>query len=292
MKNLKLKTKVFDFFRQFGKLPFIEDILFLIVKNQYHTAFLSRLLLPRWYLYRPTEYRDVVRNGIKFRLYPMELVDYWVFFQLVVEPRNLLYSLIKPNFVAFDIGTNMGETLLNFAKRCPQGVVHGFEPIPFLYKRAVYNVHLNNFENIILNNMALSDKEEWLDVGDAVEYNSGSTFLIKSTKQEQNQQVRATTVDSYIAQNKIEKIDFMKLDVEGFEMHVLHGAKQTLLSFHPLLFIEIDDVFLRRQGSSASELIRYLKEFGYQTKSAQSKLMISEKDNFENCHFDIIAIPN
>ena len=65
----------------------------------------------------------------------------------------------------------------------------------------------------------------------------------------------------------------------------------TITKYKPKLFIEVDDNNLKWMGSSARELIEKLEKLNYQIFNAETKSSVKSKDNFENCHFDIIALP-
>ena len=76
-------------------------------------------------------------------------------------------------------------------------------------------------------------------------------------------EVPVSTIDIFVKQEQLDTIDFIKIDVEGFEMQVLKGGHHTLVNLKPWLFIELDDNNLNKQGSSSSELCSYLQSLGY-----------------------------
>ena len=76
--------------------------------------------------------------------------------------------------------------------------------------------------------------------------------------------VKTLKLDSYLRFKKINKVDFIKIDVEGAELEVLRGAKSLLKGPNaPDLLIEVVDEYLRDGSSSRQELIQYLNGFGY-----------------------------
>ena len=98
-----------------------------------------------------------------------------------------------------------------------------------------------------------------------------------------------TTLDLFIQRENIARLDLIKIDTEGFEMNVLLGTEKTILRFHPKLFIELDDDMLRRQQSSASELLNWLIQREYKIFDAETNSPVSAKQSFVHCHFDIIC---
>ena len=97
------------------------------------------------------------------------------------------------------------------------------------------------------------------------------------------------TLDEYIEQQQIPKIDFIKIDTEGYEMHVLKGAVETLKKFRPLLFVELSDDNLRQQNNTPQELVLFLNGLGYSAKNAETNEIISPQSNLHNCFMDILC---
>jgi hypothetical protein len=102
--------------------------------------------------------------------------------------------------------------------------------------------------------------------------------------------VQINKLDNVIPHLNISRLDLIKVDVEGYELKVLQGAEETLKTFKPILFVELDDNNLKDQGDSAELLIRFLKACGYnKLTDAESSEVVSPDDDFRNCHFDIIV---
>ena len=245
-------------------------------------------IAPNNYQYSKNTMRSCEREGIKYSLDISDYMQYCIYYGVEIEPRNMLYSLVKNGTTVIDVGTNIGETLLNFAKMNPDGRNIGFEPVPFLYEKAKTNIELNKFSNIELVNKGLSSSEETLSFNETNENNSGGTFL---TREDSNasRSVQAVRLDDFILQNRVENISLIKIDVEGFEMEVLKGASEVLRKFRPILFVEIDDAFLARQQSSAAAVFDLLVSHGYEIKNASTGEYISSGSAISGQHLDIVA---
>jgi FkbM family methyltransferase len=189
-----------------------------------------------------------------------------------------------------DIGTNMGETLLNFARLNPAGKNYGFEPVPFLYQKANHNISLNDFKNIFLNNIALSDQPGKLYFEIPKNRNYGSISMAKEASSNA-QEVQAITLDEFVAVNKIEKIDLIKIDVEGFEVNVLKGASNTIHQHRPILYIEVVDSYLTSKGSSAKELLDMIRQHNYKIQNADTLEVIGADYSAYDIRMDIICTP-
>jgi FkbM family methyltransferase len=249
-------------------------------------------LVPSHLLYEPPSIRHVVRDGIRFELDISDYMQWCVYFGLTIEPRAALYSLMEPGQTALDVGSNVGEVLLNFARRVgEQGQVFGFEINPQTYRRCMRNIAMNTFPNVKLLDIGLGDEEGEVFLAKANARNSGGDRIV-SAEGGEGTPVRVSTLDQFVRQHGLRRIDLIKIDVEGFEMKVLRGAEATVMKDRPRLFVELDERNLRLQGNSGRELVEWLEQFGYGVTHAAENRPVRPTDSFEGVHFDIIARPS
>jgi FkbM family methyltransferase len=146
--------------------------------------------------------------------------------------RHLLPMLIKnPRPVMLDVGAHHGEYCNLLTKTFPQAVVHAFEPHPrtfaSLEKQAAPTVKLHACALGAIAGMAeLFDRKS--QDGSVHASLSKESLLTTYHSDVIVHQVRAITLDQFIDDEKIERLDFIKIDTEGFEMDVLNGASRCL----------------------------------------------------------------
>lgn len=286
---MKLKTKILDKFRTVGLLPPVESALVRLALNRTVGNFFAKAA-PNNYQYPKNTIRVCERGGIRYALDISDYMQYCIYFGIEIEPREALYGLVKNGTTVIDVGTNIGETLLNFAKINRDGLNMGYEPVAYLFEAASANIELNDLSNIRLENLALSDSEAELVYNIVNDNNSGGIYLSTSSKNgDLSQKVAVTTLDKYVSVNNLEDISLLKIDVEGFEINVLRGALKTIDTFKPDIFVEVDNTFLKRQNGSAKELIALLESHGYKLINAETGDAISSADDFEGKHFDAIC---
>jgi FkbM family methyltransferase len=189
-----------------------------------------------------------------------------------------LPEVVRPGDVCLDIGAEYGLYTLALAACCgPEGRVHGIEPQPDAFRvlRNGANV-LGDRRTIRLHRHALADRSHrgWMSVprrgGLPVH---GRAFLTDgATEPGPNAiefrvarwlPVEVTTLDAFCAQQSIDRLDFIKADVEGAEIKVLRGGMDTLTRHRPTLQLEIQDPHIAKYGSSAAELVDLLAGLGY-----------------------------
>jgi FkbM family methyltransferase len=163
----------------------------------------------------------------------------------------------KPDWVAFDVGMNFGFFACALAQRCEQS--HGFEPIGWLADRAQANSVLNQFTNLQVNQIALSNVagETELFVPPQDDYNWGlSSLLTTRDGSGESLHISTDTLDQYVSRRGLKRLDFIKIDVEGAEHLVLQGALESLNAFHPKIIFE-------KNPESIKPCIHMLQSIGY-----------------------------
>lgn len=293
MKNTTLKvsskTKVLNLFRRVFTLPFLEKMLVnLLLKKK--SAFLIKLIPPE-YLFPNNSIRKVQRNGINFELDISNVVDHYLYWGLEYDTYQSILDEIGKAKVILDVGANIGVTSLFFASQNPTAKIISFEPHPSNFERLIRNISLNpNLTTIQPVNSALGESQATLKMYEIDKNNPGNNQIITETIDLPSVDVEIKILDKYIESMGIEVVDFMKIDVEGFEYFVLKGAENMLRSNHPLLFIEIDDEHLKKQKKSPVAILEFLVSVGYHSFQRTDNFeYVTTESNFTNCHFDIIA---
>ncbi|EKD90129.1 MAG: methyltransferase FkbM [uncultured bacterium] len=185
-----------------------------------------------------------------------------------------LKGLINKDSVIFDVGANAGLLSLPFAKKCvPLGKVYSFDPDEKVVSQLKKNIKLNSFSNIIVEEMALQDnpatEKVTLNINRAVQdnglRNDGlSTIVANLTYKISEKIVNASTIDRYVKENKIKKIEFIKIDAEGADLKVLKGGRETIKKSRPIVFYEHSPV-LERFGNfkNLQKAFMFMQKLGY-----------------------------
>jgi hypothetical protein len=97
-------------------------------------------------------------------------------------------------------------------------------------------------------------------------------------------------LDEFAEEEKIDKVDLIKIDVEGYEMFALEGAQKIIKRWNPILFVELVEVNLNQQGYSCLSLIEYIEGMGYEIKDAATMTPIDKTK--KNYNTDILCFNN
>ncbi len=283
------KTKLLNLFRKVFTVPLFEK--FLVAKTVNGSSAFFKKLIPPDYLYKPNSFRYATRGGIHYKLDVSNVVDHYLYYGNKDATYQEVLDTIKQAGVILDIGANIGSTALFFASINPTATIIGFEPHPNTYLKAKENLSLNDAKNITLLNKGLGETKTVLKLYEVNTNNPGMNRIMAGTEENNNpfKEIEIDTLDDVMQQNNITKVDYIKLDVEGYEYAVLAGGIKTLQS-KPVMFIELDDDNLRENNKSAKELISLITSCGYSSiYRADNLAPITVDTDFSNCHFDIIA---
>jgi len=171
--------------------------------------------------------------------------------------------LIKPNNVILDIGANIGFHTLYFAELTGNnGKVIAFEPIPINFAALENNISLNNLPQIVSVNKALGNTNSQMNIHvDKQTQNPGAFSLFEHGVK--NTIIECVKGDDYLLDNNTKKVDFIKLDVEGFELEVLKGLAETIKQSNPIIIFEYDYNYQSKVNDDPRAILHFLKTFSY-----------------------------
>jgi len=138
--------------------------------------------------------------------------------------------------------------------------------------------------NVIANNVAIgSEKGEMtLYTGKNRITNSGWASLVKTEKRSDPIKVEVITLDEYVEAHKINKIDMMKIDIEGAEFDALLGADNILKNFTPEIIMEINPFLLNRRKMNSIVITTLLVNYGYKIYRIFKKRFSSNRPQRRN----------
>lgn len=181
-------------------------------------------------------------------------------------------SFIRPDMVIFDVGSNIGSVSAYFAKRLSNyGSLHCFEPGNSAFKQLKNNIHNKYNTNVFLNNFAIGDFDGETSFHLYPESHSSWNSIHRrplenygiSVEVEQVVKVPISTLDTYCSKNRINKIDLLKLDLEGSELQALIGAKEMLRNSKIEICIFEFGQTTFDQGNSPDALVRFWQNYNY-----------------------------
>lgn len=184
------------------------------------------------------------------------------------------------NPVVFDVGANIG-TYSSWVSRWIEsrnGQIYAFEPQRLIYQMFCGNMAINNIFNVHAQQLALGKEEKIIEI-DEIDYNQLGSFGSFSldgidrskykTVKDKKQTIRVTTLDKFVEENHVEKVDFIKIDAEGMDLEVIEGGLQTIEKFKPDLYVEFLNLGSSKDEDTVLEgkenLASFLNNMGFET---------------------------
>ncbi len=182
---------------------------------------------------------------------------------------RIIRAVVKRGDVCFDVGANFGwyTTLLHQLSGL-EGVVHAFEPVPQTFKTLEKNIALiQDSSNISINNIALGDTQGKVEMHVFAGLPNGHSSISTMGREDYaTVESPLMTLDSYMKEKNVGRVDFVKVDVEGAELMLLKGASKLFeQQVPPIWMIEMALGTTKAFGYLPDDLIVYMKQHaGYE----------------------------
>ncbi len=212
----------------------------------------------------------VERNKIKWNLNLDEGIDLSVYLfgsseRKISNLKKLLTEKDK-SLTFIDIGANIGSVSLTLAKIFENSKIFAIEPTNYAYEKLLANLSLNKeLENrVILRQLFLTNtkkpKEVWSSWNLNKSNNKHQKHLGTLKEIKENSYLR---LDQFLINENLNNVDFIKLDVDGYELDVLKSGEDFLKKNKPIIFIEIAPYLYPEFGYSCEELINFIQKLNY-----------------------------
>jgi FkbM family methyltransferase len=211
------------------------------------------------------------RWGSELLLNPHYHLDFWIiaFGCYDLTLHRYVERNVRPGMTCLDVGANIGDVTLHLANKVgTSGAVHAFEPVPAVRKRLETNLSRNVCADIVsVHPFALSNTggHARLSISAVDADNQGMASLIEQLNERltDSMVVETKTLDDFVATSGIDRIDLLKVDIQGAEILFLEGGQNTLMRFKPDLLLEVSPADMAGIGKTSHDLLLMLESYGY-----------------------------
>jgi FkbM family methyltransferase len=209
-------------------------------------------------------YLDDLGLALRLQINTREFICWQVFFLGEYEPESiaLIQQVIQPGDIVVEAGANIGtETLLLAQQVGCSGRVYAFEPVPhiadWLHLNVLHN-HLSDRVSIVRFSLGENTASVTFHLAPRSFTNQGMSSKLPFRGATEQLDVRQVTLDAWCSLNDIQRLDFLKMDIQGAEIDLLRGGVQTLQTYRPMVYTEACSSQL-----SLKELWRTLRDLNY-----------------------------
>ena len=188
----------------------------------------------------------------------------------------LLERLIAVDGTVIDVGAHAGQFTKIFARIARNGQVYAFEPSS--YARSILQTirTVKRLNNVTVLPVGLGDAAGQAELRIPVKQSGSIGFGSSHLKSDDapvvehrdivSETIEITTLDDFAQADRLVKLSFIKADIEGWELHMLHGATSVLMRYRPVLMLEVNGRALRRAGHTKEQLFAFLGNHDYTSR--------------------------
>lgn len=182
------------------------------------------------------------------------------------EENAMILKLIKPGDVVFDIGANIGWYTINILLKRQGTSVYSFEPIESSYQHLKQNLTLNNLNSENAYNIGFSDEDKKVKFYFDTKFAMASSMAnLREDKDTVVVDGEVRKLDNFVAKTlTLERLDFIKCDVEGAELFVFQGGIETIKRYKPIIFTEMLRKWANKFGYHPNDIIDSLCNIDYE----------------------------
>jgi len=166
--------------------------------------------------------------------------------QIILKDQYRAGEFIKDNFTIIDAGANIGIFSLFVHHLAPDAKIYAFEPAPKIFDILNRTVVTNKLsDRIHIFQQALGNRKCRVKFMTSMAFNDplATGSIVADSEFSKNRQeifyqsviTPMTTIDNFVEEHKIDKVDFIKIDTEGYEKQILVGAEKTIKTFRPII---------------------------------------------------------
>lgn len=182
------------------------------------------------------------------------------------ELLPLLRRFVPADATVLDVGAHAGQFAKLFAGLAPAGRVYAFEPSGYARSILTLAVRVRRLSNVTVVARALGDAPGEAVLSTPVKAKGSVRFGLAhfgATGPGRSERVPIVTLDTFAAEQRLTRLDFVKADVEGWEARMLAGGAETLQRLRPPMLLELVDSHLRRAGDDLAGAWAELTAWGY-----------------------------
>ncbi|MBU3699609.1 MAG: FkbM family methyltransferase [Candidatus Kapabacteria bacterium] len=231
-------------------------------------SLLMRLYFPYFAPRTATKVTSTLKFGMRMHL---DLTEYlqshlYVFGDYELPTIRFIRQRLQANAVCIDVGAQMGYLTLAMATAAGRATtVHSFEPEDVNAKRFLENMTLNNLSNVHLHRCAVSNVDGTLRLYLSKDMNAGTHSTVYNPDNVSTDfiEIPSTTLDSFSTTHGLQRMDLVKIDVEGAEFDVLRGAETVLRTLRPCVILELSDALQKAHGTTCRQIKQHMADRGY-----------------------------
>lgn len=216
-----------------------------------------------------------LREGFEFSIYAFGGIE--------LETTRAYQRLVRAGDIVLDLGANIGAHTLPLAQLVGDaGRVYAFEASDHAFARQQRNIALNpelaarivSLQALLVADAAAAKPEGIPSSWPLEETDGGEQHPVHLGQYHTVREARPLRLDEWLAESGVPRIDFVKLDVDGYEIDVLRGGRELFRRHRPVLLMEFMPYIFPERGQTFAELLSLLCDLGYQAEDLSGRRLL------------------
>jgi FkbM family methyltransferase len=240
-----------------------------------------------------------LRKGISRNISGFHLrlpTRYFKYFPSEYERENFdfLRANCKKGDVVIDIGAHIGLFSVCASQLTGEtGKVYAFEPAPKTNNLLKHTITINKMQNTIHSRkeaIGEADGVTFFNISDLEADNSNSLVAYKTDRELRKVEINLMSIDSFVSKYTLNKVNFIKIDAEGYELDVLKGAQQTLKTLKPTVILALHPAGINANGDTLEQIFDLIQSLSFTMFLVKKKISREEFCSQTNL-FDVHLVP-
>jgi FkbM family methyltransferase len=201
------------------------------------------------------------------------------------------------DWVVLDVGANTGWYTLPFARVLTEGKVHAFEPLSSNFNGLCKSIKLSLLKNIEVHQIGLGKENSQKKIHLAEKGNTGNAVILNQKMLDEgfspSEIIKIHTLDTYF-KVPLQRCDFIKMDIEGFEVFLLNGASKFISKHRPIMYGEFSELYMCKYDLNFNEIWNFCIKFDYKMYHQPNRfqnIIFFEVVNDSKHYEDLLLIP-
>lgn len=195
------------------------------------------------------------------------------------KSTEIIRKFVEEGDIVLDVGANFGYYSVIMSKLVGKnGQVLAFEPTTYFYNLLQKNIKENSIENCLSFQLGLSDSKREEEI--IITEDTATMHDLENYDKGKKEKIKLDTLNNFIAEQGISRIDFVKIDIDGHEPFFFEGGWKILEKFNPFILLEVAHLRYLAAGWTAWDFYDLLKKKGYHIYSENNLEEIMDRNKF------------
>ncbi len=215
--------------------------------------------------------------------------------RMAVFEIDVISKYLNDDSICFDVGAHGGSWSRGLARKVPKGHVYSFEALPYYADVLSMTMRLLRQNRVTVVNRTIAETSGDVEIvrqdGDGTTLTGKTHVAAQGERTQETVSTTAISLDSFWQDLGNQQIDFIKCDIEGFELFALRGARGLIEQCRPVFYNELNAEWCERYGYTPSDVFSFFTEREYAPFYIEGNSDLVSVDEAQHVNRDVLFVP-